>query len=140
MLEKQEYIYVYQTICEVNGKSYVGVHRTKRVNDGYIGCGVYRMSNVILDVPFHRAVRKYGYDKFSTYILSFYDTYVEALEEERFIVDKNWVKNKNNYNTALGGRGNPTSWMNDVVKDKWRNNIKKSVINWFNDGNNREFM
>jgi hypothetical protein len=34
------YIYTYQTKNLINGKTYVGVHTTNRLNDGYIGCGI----------------------------------------------------------------------------------------------------
>lgn len=100
------YIFVYQTICEVNNKSYVGIHATSNLDDGYIGCGIMKPSDAFrVTYPFHRAVRKYGYASFKRHILSFYDTYEDAKEEERFIVNKDWVMNKNTYNVALGGHG-----------------------------------
>lgn len=115
----QPYIFVYQTICEANGKSYVGVHKTNDLNDGYIGCGVRvgkpstfsEMNNA-----FHNAVKKYGAENFKRYILSFYDTYEEALDEERFIVNTSWVKRKDNYNTAIGGKGSPWVGMDEETK------------------------
>jgi len=91
----------------VNGKSYVGIHATDNINDGYLGCGVIinRPSSISRKCPFHNAVRKYGYAAFTKHILSFYDTYQEALEEEKYIVNKEWVKSKRNYNVAIGGNG-----------------------------------
>jgi len=105
MKDKQEYIFVYQTICEVNGKSYVGFHTTKNVNDGYIGCGIRNQNMAKGKQPFHAAVRKYGYASFKRHILSFYDTVEEALAEETYIVNERWVRSNDNYNAALGGRG-----------------------------------
>lgn len=128
------YIYIYQTICEANGKSYVGVHKTKNINDGYIGCGIYRKDDAKKHLLLHKAVRKHGYSAFKKHILSFYDTYKEALEEERFIVNESWVKSKGNYNTAMGGRGNTTSWMNEDSKNQWKSNISNGVVNWMNNG------
>jgi hypothetical protein len=125
------YIFVYQTICETNGKSYVGVHATNDLNDGYIGCGVKSQSDAARrNMLFRKAVRKYGYASFRRYILSFYDTYKEALEEEKFIVNMKWVKDKSNYNTAIGGEGNTTIWMSDEEKEKWRNNISAGTKSW----------
>jgi hypothetical protein len=83
---------------------------------------------------FHKAVNKYGYTSFRRYILSFYDTYEEALEEEKYIVNEEWVKNKLNYNTALGGRGNTTKWMDDERKAKWKENIRTKVLEWMGNG------
>ena len=105
MLNKHKYIFVYQTINEINGKSYVGVHSTDDLNDGYIGCGIYSQAHAKRNNIFHNAVRKYGYASFRRYILSFYDTYLEAVDEEKFIINEVWVKRKNNYNMALGGWG-----------------------------------
>jgi len=130
----QPYIYVYQTICNVNGKSYVGVHKTKRLDDGYIGCGIYKQGDAKLNLLFHRAVKKYGYSSFDKYILSFYDNYEDALEEEKFVVNDNWVKNKTTYNSAIGGRGNTTTWMSDENKKIWKDKIKNSVKEWVNNG------
>lgn len=103
---KHPYTFVYQTTCEANNKSYIGVHTTSNLNDGYIGCGIFKPSDAHRSkLLLHRAVRKYGYTSFKRYILSFYDTYKEAMNEEKYIVDKLWVKSNENYNTALGGNG-----------------------------------
>lgn len=130
---RSQYIYVYQTICNINGKSYIGVHKTNNINDGYIGCGIFRKDDAKRNMIFHRAVRKYGYASFTRHILSFYDTYEEAQSEERFIVNERWVKNQSNYNTAIGGRGSTTSWMNDESKRKWTESIREGVNKWQNE-------
>lgn len=111
------YIFVYQTINEINGKCYVGVHATNKLEDGYIGCGISKQSDAHREkLIFHKAVRKYGYTAFRRYILSFYDTYEEALAEEKYIVNHKWVKKSNNYNAAIGGRGSGVFWMSDEEK------------------------
>lgn len=130
-----QYIFVYQTICETNGKSYVGIHHTNNLNDGYIGCGIFNSSDARKqNLLFHRAVKKHGYASFRKYILSFFDTYNEALEEEKFIVNKNWVSSNDNYNTAIGGKGNTIGWMNDDTKQKWKESIKDGVNKWLSNG------
>jgi len=136
-MSNSQYIYVYQTICEANGKSYVGVHSTNNMDDGYIGCGVYSQSDATMskrNLLFHKAVKKHGYHLFKKYILSFYDTYQEALDEEKFIVNESWVISKDNYNTAFGGRGNTTGWMDDDKKEKWKLKIKNGVKDWMSNG------
>jgi hypothetical protein len=116
-----KYIYVYQTINKINGKSYVGLHSTNNLNDGYIGCGIFSQAHAKSTSVFHNAVRKYGYASFNRHILSFYDTYQEAIDEERFIVDEKWVKRKDTYNMALGGAGYMFANLSaDEVSDKYR--------------------
>ena len=125
----ETFIYTYQTICEVSGKSYVGVHKTTNLNDGYIGCGIFKPSDAWRSkYPFHRAVKKYGYASFKRHILSFYDTYDEALAEERYIVSKEWVKNDINYNCALGGRGSGIYFMSDESKKEMYEKISVKKI------------
>lgn len=128
------FIYTYKTICEVNGKSYVGIHKTDNINDGYIGCGIFRQNDAKKQLLFHRAVKKYGYASFERRILSFYDNYQDALNEEKLIVDYEWVNSNENYNTALGGKGNTTVWMCDEDKNKWKSNISDGVNKWMNNG------
>lgn len=75
-MDKLKYI-VYITINQCNGKFYIGVHRTNpEVFDGYIGCGIYRPSNIKKNLKgFHGAVKKYGYHNFKrTTIAAFDDT------------------------------------------------------------------
>lgn len=124
MLKKERrYIYVYQTVNQVNGKTYIGVHSTDNLDDGYIGCGIYKQAMAKKTHPFHAAVRKYGYPSFRKYILSFYDNYNDALEEEAFIVNKEWVKSDDNYNVALGGNKFPFAHIE-------RNELLKKYKEW----------
>lgn len=136
----QKYIFVYQTICEINGKSYIGVHRTDDLEDGYIGCGVYSQKKAKGDLLFHRAVRKYGYSNFKRYILDFFDIYEQALEEEKYLVNETWVKSKSNYNAAIGGEGNTVFWMDDQRKLQWKSNISNKVNEWFSNGGKEKLM
>lgn len=106
---EKRYKYVYQTKNLVNGKTYIGFHCTDNLNDGYIGCGCYSYAHAKsslkygLKSSFLRSVLKYGYENFKKEILSFYDTVEECLEEEKFLVNEEWVKSNKNYNNKLGG-------------------------------------
>lgn len=98
----------YVTVNLCNGKLYFGVHRTNpNVFDGYIGNSIYRQNQATEDFPFHRAVRKYGYENFKrTTIKIFPDTEEgkkAAFDLEAVIVNENLLKSKNVYNIALGG-------------------------------------
>lgn len=105
----KKYIYVYQTINLINNKTYIGVHSTNVLKDGYIGCGVKGNGSAKTQIrhgrkyPFILAVNKYGYKNFKKEILSFYDNLDDAYEEESFLVDYKYVKLKTNYNVSLGG-------------------------------------
>jgi len=110
MTESKTYNYIYKTINIINGKEYIGVHKTNKINDGYIGCGVYSQNgakniNKTCKSAFVKAVLKYGYDNFIKEVLQFFDTYEEALEVEKNTVNLEYIKRKNNYNTAIGGVG-----------------------------------
>ena len=67
------YNYIYRLTNALTGMEYIGVHRTDNLNDGYMGSG-----KII-----KRAIQKYGRDAFKKEILSQFNTYIEALEEER---------------------------------------------------------
>jgi hypothetical protein len=103
------YYYLYQTKNLINDKTYIGVHSTKKLNDGYIGGGIKRQSDAFIKqkknvaAPFVKAVIKYGYENFHKEILAFFDTQEEAYEEEKYLVNEQWIKSENNYNVKLGG-------------------------------------
>ena len=71
----ETFIFTYQAINQINGKRYIGVHKTEDINDGYIGCGVCHDSDAVSgrNYVFHNAVKKYGYASFRRYTLSFFD-------------------------------------------------------------------
>lgn len=97
---------VYITINQCNGKFYIGVHKTNpNTFDGYIGCGIYRMSNACKDMPFHHAVRKYGYENFKRTTLRIFDTEEEAFNFEKELVTPTLLKSKTCYNSSVGGKG-----------------------------------
>ena len=97
---------VYCTTCTENGKIYIGVHKTENpdVFDGYIGNGLNMGWNIKNPhTAFQYAVKKYGYNKFKRNILYVFDSEELAYAKEAEIVTKEFVKRKDNYNTALGG-------------------------------------
>ena len=109
MKTKLKYI-VYVTVNLCNGKLYVGVHKTNpETFDGYIGNGIYRQQQATNDVPFHRAVRKYGYGNFRRTTIAVFDYTDDGWEQahdlEQRIVTSTFLKSKNVYNVNLGGIG-----------------------------------
>ena len=104
--------FTYQTKNNLNGKTYVGIHSTKNLNDGYLGSGI----------ALQKAVKKYGKENFTMIPLAFFDNRNEALEEESFIVDLKWVNDKNNYNLSGGGTANKVT--SEETKLKMSNSLK----------------
>lgn len=97
---------VYCTTCLVNGKIYIGVHKTKNPEtfDQYIGNGL-KVGWVIKNpkTAFQHAIKKYGYSKFKRSILYVFDSEEEAYNKECEIVTEDFVKREDNYNTSVGG-------------------------------------
>jgi hypothetical protein len=99
---------VYLTMNMVNGKYYIGVHKTDTpwVFDGYIGCGAkinapstYNKGKYQL----HSALLKYGTSNFRRVTLKVFDTPEEAFALEALLVSQDFVKQSSNYNMTLGG-------------------------------------
>ena len=72
---------VYQTVNKVNGKLYIGVHKTENpdVFDGYIGNGIkigYQLKNP--KTAYQYALKKYGYDNFIRTTLYIFNSAEEA--------------------------------------------------------------
>lgn len=101
---------VYITINLCNGKFYIGVHKTNpETFDGYIGNSIYRQSDATENYPFHRAVKKYGYENFKRTIIKTFPNTDEGMKAaydlEGVLVNETLLRSKNVYNLALGGQG-----------------------------------
>ena len=87
---------VYKTTCLVNGKYYIGVHKTEDLDDEYLGSG-----KAII-----KAIEKYGKEKFRKEILHVFDTKEQMFEKEKELVTEDVVNDRQSYNCKLGGRAN----------------------------------
>lgn len=97
---------VYCTTCTENGKVYIGVHKTEDPDkfDGYIGNGIEVGWNIKNPhTAFQYALKKYGYSKFKRATLYVFDNAESAYSKEAEIVNKDFIKRHDNYNTCLGG-------------------------------------
>lgn len=95
----------------VNGKIYIGVHKTDNVNkfDGYYGCGMYNEnSQPDITTGFPAAFRKYGKENFVRETLFIYpyteQGELDAFNKEAELVNEEFVKRKDTYNLRLGGK------------------------------------
>lgn len=89
------YYTIYKTTNMINGKSYIGKHKTNNPNDNYLGSGL-RLIN---------AIKKYGINNFTKEILFIFDNEIDMNEKEKLLVNESVVKNNLYYNIALGGQG-----------------------------------
>lgn len=99
---------VYCTFCTVNKKIYIGYHKTSDPYgwDKYIGGG-WDTGTMIKNpsTAYENALKKYGYSKFIRTTLKVFDTEKEAKDLEAFLVDLEFIKRRDTYNTTVGGNG-----------------------------------
>lgn len=91
------FFYVYQITNLVNGKIYVGKHKSdKHPNEnGYYGSGK----------QISAAIKKYGIENFKKEVLHFCSSMKEMSDKEAEIVTEDFVKRKDTYNMHKGGPG-----------------------------------
>jgi hypothetical protein len=86
---------LYKIINKINGRFYIGVHKTKDIHDDYYGSGLL----------IKRAIEKYGIENFSKEILQVFSNQAEAFKKEKELVTDALVKDNMCYNIKEGGRG-----------------------------------
>ncbi len=88
------YGYIYLTTNTLNGKIYVGQHKSGKFDSWYIGSGIH-LSN---------AVKKYGKDKFTVRIIDTAESKEELDEKEIYWIRELDSRNPDvGYNLARGG-------------------------------------
>lgn len=90
------YGYIYLTTNLVNGKKYVGRHKSNVKDNSYFGSG-----SILKE-----AIKKYGKSNFTVDILEWCNSREELYEKEKFWIEKlNAVEDSNFYNIDNGGSG-----------------------------------
>jgi hypothetical protein len=90
------HIYIlYRITNKVNNKFYIGVHKTKDINDDYYGSGH----------SIKAAIEKYGKENFKKEVLHIFTNAKKAFKKEKEIVNEHLVKDENCYNIKEGGYG-----------------------------------
>lgn len=104
---------IYQTTNKLNGKFYVGKHKTNNLDDGYLGSGLL----------LGRAINKYGPENFEKKILFFLDSEDEMNAKEKEIVNEEFVAREDTYNLKVGGEGG-WDFVNDPSKSGYTHELR----------------
>ena len=82
---------IYKITNKINGKFYIGMHKTLNLDDGYMGSGKL----------IKRAIQKHGIKNFTKVILHIFDNEEDMKNKEKELV----VINEMSYNLCDGGHG-----------------------------------
>jgi hypothetical protein len=89
------YYILYKTTNLVNGKVYIGCHKTENIDDGYLGSGKL----------LKRAIEKYGEAMFKREIIAECGSAEEMFELEAEYVTQEFITDGLTYNLCTGGKG-----------------------------------
>ena len=82
---------IYKITNVLNQKYYIGMHKTKKLDDGYMGSGKL----------IRKAIKKYGIENFRKEILHVFNNELDMRNKEKELV----VLSENSYNLLEGGHG-----------------------------------
>lgn len=111
---------IYKTINILSRKYYIGKHKTKNINDSYLGSG-----KAILN-----AIKRYGKENFRKEILFVFDNEVDMDNKEKELVTEEFINNVKNYNCGIGGKGGP-HFKNKVHSEETKQKISETVKKTF---------
>jgi hypothetical protein len=113
----KKYYVCYKITNKVDGKIYIGVHKTSNINDNYLGSGKL----------IKEAVKEYGTDVFDKEILYVFEDCKLAYEMELCLVNDDFIKDEDTYNIRIGGIGGWSYINGDEELSKERDKRIKSM-------------
>lgn len=114
--ENKRFHFTYKTTNLINGRYYLGMHSTNRIDDGYLGSGK----------RLYYELNKYGRDNFKFEILEQFDSREQLVQAEINLITEQDVKNPNCLNLKSGGSGGFTE--EDKAKGRVAANIAKALL------------
>ncbi len=121
--EKVRYYFLYKTTNKLNGKFYIGVHSTTKMNDGYTGSGK----------RLRYSVRKYGKENFEIEILEFFENRELMFEAEKNLVNTDLIKEELCMNLKVGGIGGWTKEqqiLNSIKSNDRKKYLRENDQDW----------
>ena len=100
---------LYRVTNKVNGKIYVGVHKTPSLDDGYMGSGKV----------LRQAIKKHGLENFEKEILEIFNSAADMYAREKEIVTEEFIARDDTYNLRRGGTGG-FDYINSVLTSEQR--------------------
>ena len=107
---------IYKITNKINGKFYIGKHKTSKIDDAYFGSGKHLKN----------AIEKYGAQNFVFEILIDLNNYEEMTLLERMVVNEDFISRCDTYNEHLGGDGGFAAGLWKGRKRTAEDNLKKS--------------
>jgi len=96
----ETYFIIYKTTCLVSKRYYIGMHKTKNLQDGYLGSGTM----------LKRSLEKYGIENHVREILEYLPDIESLVKREREIVNETLISDPSCMNLKCGGYGGGGFW------------------------------
>lgn len=106
------FYYLYEIKNLINGKVYRGVHKTKKMDDGYMGSGA----------AICEAVKADGIENFTKTILETFECSESMFRREEELVDAEFLSRDDVYNKRRGGLGG-FDYINDNAIPKFKGKV-----------------